>query len=253
MPLMFGAPLREMTGRIRRLRSSSRLGVGVVALVAEQGVRASAGTAGAARDGRDAVDQGEGLGDVVDVGRGRDDLERGAASVADQVVFAARLPPVDRRRTGVGAPFFARMWEPSTHARGPVEFAGRVQFGEQDAVQLVEDPGLLPPLQTSPAGLPGAEPQLQRQELPGYVVVEDVQDALQTQPVRHRPRPRRLLRPGRQQRLDQRPQVVVHDPRPSTHTITNGRIVTPVTPDQDISTRSCYELLGHLFVGGISL
>jgi hypothetical protein len=31
-------------------------------------------------------------------------------------VLAARLPPVDRRRTGVGAPFFARTWEPSTHA-----------------------------------------------------------------------------------------------------------------------------------------
>jgi hypothetical protein len=73
--------------------------------------------AGAARRRRDAVDQGEGLGDVVDVGRGGDDLERSAASVADQVVFAARLAPVDRRRTGVGAPFFARMCEPSTQAR----------------------------------------------------------------------------------------------------------------------------------------
>jgi hypothetical protein len=30
-------------------------------------------------------------------------------SVADQVVFAACLAPVDRRRTGVGTPFFARM------------------------------------------------------------------------------------------------------------------------------------------------
>lgn len=85
------------------------VGVGVVALVAEQGIGASAWPAGAARDGRDAIDQGEGLGDVVDVCRGRDDLKRSAASVADQVVFAARLPPVDRRRTGVGAPFFARM------------------------------------------------------------------------------------------------------------------------------------------------
>lgn len=55
MPLMFGTPLREMTGRIRRLRS-------VVALVAEQGFGTSARTAGAAGGGRDAVDQGEGLG-----------------------------------------------------------------------------------------------------------------------------------------------------------------------------------------------
>jgi hypothetical protein len=72
------------------------VGVGVVALVAEQGLGASAGMAGAARDGRDAVDQGEGLGDVVDVCRGRDDLERSAASVADHAVFAACLPPDDR-------------------------------------------------------------------------------------------------------------------------------------------------------------
>jgi hypothetical protein len=42
------------------------------------------------------VEQGEGLGDVVDVGRGGDDLERSAASVADQVVFAARPATVDR-------------------------------------------------------------------------------------------------------------------------------------------------------------
>jgi hypothetical protein len=39
---------------------------------------------------------------------------------------------------------------------------------------------------------------------------------LQAKPVGHRPRPRRPFRPGRQQRLDQRPQVVVHDPRPRT-------------------------------------
>lgn len=79
----------------------------------------------------------------------------------------------------------------AVHTRpGPVEFAGRIQLAEQNAVQPVEDPGLLPPLQTPPAGLSGAEPQLQRQKLPGNVVMEDVQDALQTQPVRHRPRPR---------------------------------------------------------------
>lgn len=47
---------------------------------------------------------------------------------------------------------------------------------------------------------------------------------------------------GHRQRLDQRPQVIVHGPRPSTHIITNGRIDAPVTPDQDISPRSCYVL-----------
>ncbi len=38
------------------------------------------------------------------------------------------------------------------------------------------------------------------------------------------------------------PQVVVHDPAECSHH-TNGRIVRPVAPDQDISARSCYELL----------
>src|SRR5207244_446690 len=55
-------------------------------------------------------------------------------------------------------------------------------------------------------------------ELPSDVVVEHVQDALQAQSVRHRLRPRRPLWPGRQQRLDQQPQVIVHDPRARTHT-----------------------------------
>lgn len=91
------------------------VGIGVVALVSEEGLEV-AGSARAAGDGRDAVDQGEGLGDVVDVGRSADDLERGPASVAGQMVFAARPPSVDRRRTGVRSLFFARTWEPSTHA-----------------------------------------------------------------------------------------------------------------------------------------
>ena len=100
----------------------------------------------------------------------------------------------------------------------------------------LEDTGPLPAIQASPARLSGAEPQLRGQELPGYVVVEHTQDSLQAQPVRYRLRARRLLRPGRQQRPDQHPQLVVHDPRPSTHTLPNGRIVTSVTPDQGTST-----------------
>lgn len=53
-------------------------------------------------------------------------------------------------------------------------------------MQPVEDSCFLLPVQAAPAGLSRAEPQLQRQELPGYVVVEDVQDSLEAEPVRHR-------------------------------------------------------------------
>lgn len=64
-----------------------------------------------------------------------------------------------------------------------------MQLGEQDPVQLLEDSSLLPAVQAPPAGLSGAETQFQRQELPGDVLVQDVENALQTQPVRHRSRP----------------------------------------------------------------
>lgn len=57
-------------------------------------------------------------------------------------------------------------------------------------MQLVEDASLLPPLEAAPASLPRAEPQLQRQELPGYVAVENAEKALQAKAVRRRPRPR---------------------------------------------------------------
>lgn len=97
-------------GQDPALAQFTAVGVGVVALVAEQGLGAAAGSARASGDRRDAVDQGEGLGDVVDVGHGGDDLEWGAVSVADQMVLAARLPPVDRRRP-VSAP-------PSSRGRG---------------------------------------------------------------------------------------------------------------------------------------
>jgi hypothetical protein len=91
---------------------------------------------------------------------------------------ASRGPsPVLRRSTGdgpVSAPPSSRGCG-AVHTRpGPVEFTGRVQLREQDAVQFVEDASLLPPLQPAPAGLPGVKPQLQRQQLPGYVVVQDV-------------------------------------------------------------------------------
>jgi hypothetical protein len=92
------------------------------------------------------------------------------------------LLPVFRRSTGDGpvpAPPFFRADVGAVHARpGPIELPRRVELGEQDPVQLVEDTGLLPPLHPAPAGLTGAEPQRQRQQLPGYVVVQDLQDAL---------------------------------------------------------------------------
>ncbi|GGU43613.1 hypothetical protein GCM10010244_82110 [Streptomyces coeruleorubidus] len=78
------------------LAQLAAVGVAVVSLVAEQGVGPTARSAGPAGHGRDPVDQGQGLGDVVDVGGCSDDLERGALAVTDQMVLTARLSTVDR-------------------------------------------------------------------------------------------------------------------------------------------------------------
>jgi hypothetical protein len=76
------------------------------------------------------------------------------------------------------------------------------------------------PRATGPAGAsrsaPGAETQLQQS--PADILVEHVQNALQTRPAIHRFRTGRPLRPGRQQRRDQRPQFILHDPRPIPYT-----------------------------------
>ena len=100
------------------------------------------------------------------------------------------LLPAFRRSTGdgpVAAPSSSRVRESRPRAR-PVEFACRVQFGEHDAVQLLDDSGLRPAAQASPTGLSGAEPELWRQELPGDVLTQNAQDALQAQPVWYRSR-----------------------------------------------------------------
>jgi hypothetical protein len=43
--------------------------------------------------------------------------ELDASGVGDQVVLAASSTPINRASSGLGAPFNARMWEPSTAAR----------------------------------------------------------------------------------------------------------------------------------------
>ncbi|GAA3034056.1 hypothetical protein GCM10020229_51860 [Kitasatospora albolonga] len=54
---------------------------------------------------------------MSDVPAGRDHFQRCAGAVADQVVLAARLAAIDRRRANSGTPLYARTWEASTQAR----------------------------------------------------------------------------------------------------------------------------------------
>ncbi len=76
-------------------------------------------------------------------------------------------PPVSRGRRNVHA-----------HPR-PVEFPARFQLREQNAVQPIQGPGLLPTVHAPPARLSGAERQPRRQVLPCDVLLQDVEDALQ--------------------------------------------------------------------------
>ncbi|MFH9405130.1 hypothetical protein ACH4JS_36005 [Streptomyces sp. NPDC017638] len=74
-----------------------------------------------------------------------------------------------------------------------------------------------------------------------HVVVEHVQDALQTQPIRPVAAP--VTSPARAAAAA-RPAPTSCRPRSTaecSHS-TNGRIDLPVTPDQHTTTRSCYEL-----------
>lgn len=173
------------------LAQRSMVGVGAVALVLNQCVGVAAWPVGTACDVREAVGEGEGLGDVANVGRGGNDLERGATSIAAQMVFAACLPALDQLWTGVGSPFFfffARMWEPSTHAPdrsslpAALNAASKMRCNWSKPLACCHRSGLRRQVHTvsNPAAPGRAVARLRRRGAhAGY---------LQTQPVRPRPR-----------------------------------------------------------------
>jgi hypothetical protein len=80
----------------------------VVAAVGEDGLRLAARPPRPAPDGRDGIEQGHELVDVVAVAASEDDRERGAVPVGDQVMLGAGPAPVDRRRARLEPPFNAR-------------------------------------------------------------------------------------------------------------------------------------------------
>ncbi len=88
----------------------------VVAAVREDHVGAAPGPAALAPHWWHCLKQRDQPGDVVAVAAGQDGDERDAGGVGEQVVLAAGPAPVDRASSGLGAPFTARMWEPSTAA-----------------------------------------------------------------------------------------------------------------------------------------
>ena len=88
----------------------------VVAAVGVGLVRPLAGPSAAAAHGRDGLDEGHELGDVVAVTASQGDSQRDAVRFGDQMVLGAGTGTVDRARTGFGPPLSARTWELSITA-----------------------------------------------------------------------------------------------------------------------------------------
>jgi hypothetical protein len=81
----------------------------VVATVGDQAAWPLLRRSRPAAHGRDRFEQQQQLRAFVSVGAGDRPGERDAAAVGQQVVLRAAAAPVDRARTGRGAPFFAWM------------------------------------------------------------------------------------------------------------------------------------------------
>ena len=116
-----------------------------------------------------------------------------ASGVPAPSVMTWCFEPVLARSTGLGpvwAAFHRSQMRAVDHRLGPVELVGPAQFGQQQLVQLLPDPGSLPGFQTPPARHPGPEPHLLGQELPLDAGVQHEQDAAQHLPVRQRLAPR---------------------------------------------------------------
>ncbi len=89
----------------------------VVAAIPEHRVGPPARPAALAEDRRDGLKQGDERGDVVAVAASQGGGKRNAGGIGDQVALAAISAPVNGASPCFGAPFNARMWEPSTTAR----------------------------------------------------------------------------------------------------------------------------------------
>lgn len=100
----------------------------VVAAVAEQAVGSFAWPSGQAGDGRDLLQQGYQLGDVVAVAAGQRDGEWDALAVDDDMVLAARTCSVDRAGTTFGPRRAALTWEESITARDQSSFFATRSF-----------------------------------------------------------------------------------------------------------------------------
>jgi len=81
--------------------------LGVIAAIGEELRGSPSGPTHLPRHGRDRIEQGKKLGDVVSVSTCDRDREREPGLIDDQVVLGAQPSTVNRARARLGAPFFA--------------------------------------------------------------------------------------------------------------------------------------------------
>ncbi|CBG67282.1 putative putative racemase [Streptomyces scabiei 87.22] len=161
------------------------------------------------------VQQRQQLCDVVAVSAGQRDCERDALSVGEDVVLAARPCTVDRAGPAFGPRRAARTWEESITARDQSSFFAARSFLSSTRCSSSHTPASFHAARRRQHVIPDPKAQLLRQVLPLDTGVQHEQDPAQHLPVRHpRPALHQLRTRLGQQRFDERPQFIRHDPWP---------------------------------------
>lgn len=241
MPLMLGDPFREMTGRIRRRRSSSRWALESYPL--------SPSRASGLRRGRPGRPATGGMPST------RARVWVTSFTFAAVVMTLSGVPrpsqirwcllPVFRRSTGdgpVSAPPFSRGRgnHPRTHVTSRVRRPRSTRRAGPCAAGRKPPPSAIGPGDASTSGptrTPAPEAGIARLcRCTGRT--ERPADRTGPTPAAARATaPATAAATARSTPTTHRPRSTVEYPH-----LTNGRIVTPVTPHQPTSTRSCYEL-----------
>ena len=149
----------------------------VVSTISIITVRTRAWMSGAAAHGWNVDDQREKMLDVRSVCGGHFDLKRNALPVGDDVMLAAGFPPIGR----VWSSVFTSSYSPHRAAVGcgvaPINAGRRVDLGQKNLVQPLEDSCFLPIAQATPASHTAPAAHLLRQHLPGNARLQDKDDS----------------------------------------------------------------------------
>jgi hypothetical protein len=149
----------------------------VIGTVALKSIRELPVRAWLAADGGHARQDMHDLGHLVDIGRGKGDVERDSVRIGQDVMFAAGFAAIRR----VGAGFFASFGclgeGRIDQGSFPIDLIGAVEFGQQHGVQFQPHARFVPESQMSPTGFAAAPAKFRGQVLPGDAGFEDEENA----------------------------------------------------------------------------